>query len=346
MFERVLVPLDGSPSAEQALEYGIAIAQKFGARLLLLSAYEDAERAVRALAMASGAQPGGILAPATIEAVTRAAQEQESETRAYLDGLTERLRTRGLAVDAVAVDGEPADAILNEAHRASGTVVVMTTHGRGGLERLVFGSVAQSVLARCRAPVLLVRIAEHLISKAGHDIGADVTIGADVLGTDGKLGEVSRVIVAPGRGVTDITVRGGGLGGERVVPAGRITRIEGGTVYLDLDSEGARTLDELAEGQEGTPADRGGAAADGGRRTVLGAGLEVVDAGGEKVGEVSALSVAPKTGAPTRLVVRRGLLFKRDTEIPVAWVRAISGESVLLSVPRSRFEELEHADES
>ncbi|HEY7293735.1 MAG TPA: PRC-barrel domain-containing protein, partial [Dehalococcoidia bacterium] len=67
----------------------------------------------------------------------------------------------------------------------------------------------------------------------------DVTIGAEVRGSDGKLGDVHRVIVDARTGhVTDLVVKHGFLfGNERVVPLSSVTKVENGVVYLDTDKE-------------------------------------------------------------------------------------------------------------
>lgn len=378
MFRRVVVPLDGSELAEQALEYGVALAERFGARLTLLRAFDQSERSARMLAM-TPTEPVGAIDPRTVEALTEAVQAEHAEARTYLAGQAQRLTGRGLTLDTTLPDAGAAEAILAEAQREPDTVVVMSTHGRGGLGRLVFGSVAQEVLQNCHAPLLLIRVGEAPVSASGHDTGADVTIGADVLGGGEKLGEVHRVIVdANLNRVTAVAVKPGGLfGQERVLPMERISRIEGGVVYSDLDAAGFDALDRFVEERYRVP-DAGHAGPRGLDRTqylldayaaegaagalagpphmpppppltgpddiqvsALAAGMAVVDAEGEKVGEIGELSVSPDTGAPTRITLRRGLLFKRDTELPVDWIRDVSDEGVVLKVHKRDVEALE-----
>jgi nucleotide-binding universal stress UspA family protein len=64
-------------------------------------------------------------------------------------------------VDTLAMDADATEAILQEAQREPATLIVMSTHGRGGLGRLVFGSVAQAVLERSHVPLLLIRVKDH-----------------------------------------------------------------------------------------------------------------------------------------------------------------------------------------
>ncbi len=165
MFQRVLVPLDGSARAEQAVSYAAAMAEQFGAPLRLLHAFEGLDKARYTLATTEGEldrrmwQRSG-----SAEDMTVAMQE-------YLDQQAATLSQRGLAVETVVVDvvsgGSAAGAILAAAEREPGTVVVMATHGRGGLGRLLFGSTATDVLQKAVVPILLIRVA------GGNDVAAD-----------------------------------------------------------------------------------------------------------------------------------------------------------------------------
>lgn len=141
MLKRILVPLDGSPLSERALPYAQALARTTQARIILLRAVE------------AHAFTGRGRAKARIAAMT------EAET--YLDGVANPLRERGLTVDIAVPFGGAADAIGDEVAYREADLVVMATHGRGGLGRFVYGSVAARVLHEAEAPVLLVRAWEE-----------------------------------------------------------------------------------------------------------------------------------------------------------------------------------------
>jgi nucleotide-binding universal stress UspA family protein len=129
---RILVPLDGSPLAEAALPLGRGLARDHEAALLLvraLSSTADAEADVR----------------------TREAAE------AYLEASARDLRRRGLTVDWKVWYDDPARAIADAASFNDVDLIVMSTHGRGGVTRLLFGSVAESVIRTTPVPVVLVR---------------------------------------------------------------------------------------------------------------------------------------------------------------------------------------------
>lgn len=137
MFTKILVPLDGSPLAERALPIAVGLAKLTGGTITLVHAVE-----------ASGL-PGTDKTDAEVEVVRKG--------EAYVEGVEQRLRSEGVNVRSAVWYGPPVFAIT-EAARIGGTdVIVMSTHGRGGLGRLVLGSVADAVIRRTRVPVLLVR---------------------------------------------------------------------------------------------------------------------------------------------------------------------------------------------
>jgi nucleotide-binding universal stress UspA family protein len=153
MYARILVPLDGSPAAERVLPHAEALAERFGAALTLLHA-TTAPATVAAAEAAAGVIPVAPIALDPIEIVT----EEQREAAAYLSGLAGRLRARGLSVDVVEPEGDSADAILTAARDLGVDLITMTTHGHGGLGRLVLGSVTDEVVRHAPCPVLVVRV--------------------------------------------------------------------------------------------------------------------------------------------------------------------------------------------
>jgi nucleotide-binding universal stress UspA family protein len=137
--DRVLVPLDGSPLAEMALPMAIRLlSDKPDATLILLRAAE-----ARAL-------PGIDPTDAQV-AVIR-------EADAYLKGVAVRLRDADVRRVRTSVwYGAAAAAIVDGARASDASLIVMTTHGRSGLGRLLLGSVAESVLRGTETPILRVR---------------------------------------------------------------------------------------------------------------------------------------------------------------------------------------------
>jgi nucleotide-binding universal stress UspA family protein len=130
--KRILVPLDGSPLSEAVLPLAEALARDYEADLLL----------VRALS------PGG-------SAEVEVAAQDEAE--AYLRTRAADLTARGRSVEWKVWYEEPARAIADAARYNGVDLIAMSTHGRGGISRLIVGSVAEALVRRAPVPVLLVR---------------------------------------------------------------------------------------------------------------------------------------------------------------------------------------------
>jgi nucleotide-binding universal stress UspA family protein len=89
-------------------------------------------------------------------------EDERREATRYLEQVADRLRRRAITVECLQTEGSSAEAILAHAQRSNSDLLALTTHGRGGLGRLVFGSVAEEVLRKSPRPVLLVRASvEH-----------------------------------------------------------------------------------------------------------------------------------------------------------------------------------------
>jgi len=145
--QTVLVPLDGSTLAETALDSAAFLAHRAGARVLLVQV---------------PTVPGFVTSiPETAGWIPRFLREQATEAAGYLAGKARALADAGLQVDShveVVTAGGVADGILTSARRHDADVIVMSTHGRSGIGRWVFGSVADQVLRNADRPVWLVRV--------------------------------------------------------------------------------------------------------------------------------------------------------------------------------------------
>ncbi|MGD9894364.1 MAG: universal stress protein [Dehalococcoidia bacterium] len=155
MYTRVLVPLDGSHFSEQALDHAAAMAKRFDARVTLVLAFEGLDHLAQTLAVRDGE-----IDRAVWERVHHSTDEGLAAARAYLESRADTFTAQGTTVESIVVDarqGTPAAVILAEAERQPGTVIVMSTHGRGGLRRVIFGSSAKTIVETSACPVLLVR---------------------------------------------------------------------------------------------------------------------------------------------------------------------------------------------
>jgi nucleotide-binding universal stress UspA family protein len=149
MYKRVIVPLDGSPLAEEMLRFIVDIAGPLDLEVVLL-------RVIRVL-------------PRQATESVRAAILEEAELTAadaleYLAPLAGELRRRGIRVRTEVRRGEPVDEIVDCASEVGADLIAMTTHGRTGLGRWLFGSVAEAVLREAEIPVFLMRMTEAQVA--------------------------------------------------------------------------------------------------------------------------------------------------------------------------------------
>jgi len=150
MFERILVCLDGSRLAEQILPYATEEAIRFQGQLVLLQVVQEP-------VTFSPGFPGEAPVPVETDSMIERTKEALKSARAYLAKVAAPLRKRGIEAETVAVPGRPGEAILDYANTNSIDLITIATHGRGGLRRVVYGSVADYVLRQSGLPVLVIR---------------------------------------------------------------------------------------------------------------------------------------------------------------------------------------------
>jgi nucleotide-binding universal stress UspA family protein len=142
--QKILVPLDGSEIAESALPTAAELASESpGATLALIRAAE--------------AHP--MLVGDSVAAQVNAVREAEE----YLKKVSDRLTSQGLKVTTSVWYGPAATSIVEAAKFGNADMIVMTSHGRSGIERLVLGSVAEHVLRGTTTPILLLRAAGAMV---------------------------------------------------------------------------------------------------------------------------------------------------------------------------------------
>jgi nucleotide-binding universal stress UspA family protein len=141
MYDRILVPTDGSDPAMAATEHALAVAERFGATVHALYVVDT----------------DGIAheAPELGLDVLRDALHEEGETAT---GTVEtRAEAQGVDVTAAVVEGIAEDAIVDYADEHGIDLIVMGTHGRHGVDRYLVGSVTERVVRRTDVPTLVVR---------------------------------------------------------------------------------------------------------------------------------------------------------------------------------------------
>lgn len=148
MYQTLVVPLDGSPIAEQALPVAASIARRHGAALHLVYVHTTLVR------------PLDVQGAPVYD--TRFDDDRKRELDAYLTRVAGQLSADGLQVThAVLEGGNAPEAIAEEAGRAGAGLIVITTHGRGGFSRVWLGSVASELLRSAPVPVLVARASEE-----------------------------------------------------------------------------------------------------------------------------------------------------------------------------------------
>lgn len=154
MYRHILVALDGSVEAEQVLAHVEALAEPFKSDVLLLRAVTPPERL-----LAAAAEPGtGLIGDP--EPLLEAEEAEEEDAQAYLHDIAARLADQGITTTLETPEADAATAIVERAKEHSIDLIAMTTHGRGGFGRLVYGSTADAVLRHAPCPVLMVRVTE------------------------------------------------------------------------------------------------------------------------------------------------------------------------------------------
>jgi len=154
MYRRVLVPIDGSATAERGLMEAIGLARGEAADMVLLHVVDDAAMVAEVSASMSAEQ---------IVRARERLEEQREDGLALLAQADRAATTAGLRVQTVMRDAgqlRVGEVVVREAQEARCDLIVMGTHGRRGFRRLVTGSVAEWVVRASATPVLLIRHAE------------------------------------------------------------------------------------------------------------------------------------------------------------------------------------------
>ena len=166
MYTRILVPLDGSPRAEEVLPYARLIGKAMGARVDLIRVQE----------------PLGfdIAEPEAIQFLEDVAEEVRAEAPNYLGQVVTSLEAAGLEASGSFLEGNAAALIVAEAEKEPDTLIAMSTHGRSGPGRWLLGSVTDKVLHATTGPMLIIR------SRGHRKVAPDLRLTSLVVPLDGS----------------------------------------------------------------------------------------------------------------------------------------------------------------
>ena len=154
-YQRAVIPLDGSAVAESIIPFIVDIAGPLDMEIVLV-------RVVTPVVAGDGAGVTGV--------IQEELAARTSEARDYLARVAAELWERGIRVQVRVRTGTPVQEILAASRECAADLIAMTTHGRTGLSRLVFGSVAEAVLRLADIPVLVMRLtAAEAHARAAHE---------------------------------------------------------------------------------------------------------------------------------------------------------------------------------
>lgn len=142
MFKHIVVPIDGSDCSLHALEIAAAFARDQQARLSVCTVVDPAKAAAMAFGEAS-------MAAACLDALDDEGKSLVESAAAGVRGIW--------PVDVTVLDGAPVDSIVENARETGADLIIIGSHGRSGISRLVLGSVAEGVIRNAAMPVMVVR---------------------------------------------------------------------------------------------------------------------------------------------------------------------------------------------
>jgi len=144
MYQKILVPLDGSKRAERILPHAESLATSHGATVILL-------RVVQMVIVGDGYKH------IQYEESIAASREALREAEVYLEEQAGRLRKKGLKVEKIAQMGPVVETILDIAEKKNVDLIAMASHGRTGISKVFYGSIAAGVIHRIDRPLLVIR---------------------------------------------------------------------------------------------------------------------------------------------------------------------------------------------
>jgi len=149
MYKKILVPLDGSKRAEAILPHVEELAHKFEAQVVFLRVIEPHSEPYYVNTHSGG------YAAANFEVISIETKTKQAES--YLTGMIGKFRRKSIKGKSIVVAGSVSHTIMKIAEREKIDLIAMASHGRSGLPRVFYGSVAASVLHLVDRPLLLIR---------------------------------------------------------------------------------------------------------------------------------------------------------------------------------------------
>lgn len=154
MFERIVVPLDGSRLSAQAVPVAGEMGKRFDAEVILV-------RVISPSGLAIIPQSTGMESAVATDIIAQDAREKDvdnaSNAKRYLTNWAQSLKAQGIKSSYQVTVGTPAKAIMDLVEAQQASLIVMMSHGRGWFKRAIMGSVAGEILRASSVPVLIIR---------------------------------------------------------------------------------------------------------------------------------------------------------------------------------------------
>lgn len=159
MFQKILVPLDGSKLAECALPYAEELAKSCHTEKVILVSVTERVRGYRSITDYSKTLEQQMFSPEPIgqRIVGEAVGKKEKQAQRYLNRVAKRLEAMGIKVSTEVLLGNPAEEITIYAKHPGCDIIIMSSHGRSGPSRWAYGSIADKVFRASCVPVLMIR---------------------------------------------------------------------------------------------------------------------------------------------------------------------------------------------
>lgn len=141
MYKTILVPLDGSKRAEQILPHIEELGKRFDAKIILLQVVEQPK----------------VISEGSAAHYIKDLEKMKMEADTYLSKLAEKFQKMKIQTETRVEHWQVVEAIIRIAEREKVDLIAIASHGRGGVSRVFYGSVAASLLHRVDRPLLLIR---------------------------------------------------------------------------------------------------------------------------------------------------------------------------------------------
>ena len=143
MYHKILVPLDGSKRAEKILPHVEEMAKRYQAKVIFLHVIE-----YKAVPTSEGQY---------INLTAQEFEQAKKQAEAHLSGIRGEFREKNIDSQSLAIYGSVVEGIINMAAQKDVDLIALASHGRGGLARVFYGSVAAGLLNRVDRPLLIIR---------------------------------------------------------------------------------------------------------------------------------------------------------------------------------------------